>query len=345
MKLLVTAQVLDQSDPVLGFFHEWIKEIAGRVDHVEVICLKVGSHDLPENVQVHSLGKEMGARSQLSYACQYVYLVWKLRGEYDRVFIHMNQEYILVAGWLLKLLGKPIYLWRNHYAGSWLTDVAAAFCTKVFCTSKHSYTARYDKTVRMPVGVDTERFYIDSATPPTPHSILFLSRMSPSKQPDLFIETLGILSAKGIPFKASVYGSPLPPDEAYYESLIARAETLKIHDRVHFYASVTHEKAAEIFRAHEVFVNCSPSGMFDKTLFEAALSGAMVLAASKDFGEETDMANVYEQGNSADLVARLEAALTLAPAERVARSQILQKAGLRNSLTVLATTLVQEMNT
>ena len=70
----------------------------------------------------------------------------------------MNQEYVLIAGWLWKLLGKRTYLWRNHYAGSWLTDVAAVFCTKVFCTSKHSYTVKYKKTVLMPVGVDTERF-------------------------------------------------------------------------------------------------------------------------------------------------------------------------------------------
>jgi hypothetical protein len=158
MKLLVVTQTVDSTDPVLGFFHGWILALAQRVESVEVICLFEGEHELPANVRVHSLGKEKEKQSPIVYATRFFALAWNLRDQYDRVFVHMNQEYLLIAGWLWALLRKPAYLWRNHYAGSWLTDCAALFCTKVFCTSKHSYTATYKKTKLMPVGVDLERF-------------------------------------------------------------------------------------------------------------------------------------------------------------------------------------------
>lgn len=159
MKLLIVAQVLDTEDPVLGFFHDWVHRLAHRIEHIEVICLREGKHELPQNVRVQSLGKERGRQSRITYAMRFLSYTWKLRGRYDAVFVHMNQEYVLLAGFWWLLLGKPVYLWRNHAQGSYLTDLAALFCRKVFCTSAHSYTAKYRKTVRMPVGVDTARFY------------------------------------------------------------------------------------------------------------------------------------------------------------------------------------------
>ena len=290
MKLLIVTQAVDRSDPVLGFFHEWIRALATRFERIEVICLKEGEHDLPANVAVHSLGKERGSRGRLAYALRFLALSWKLRREYDAAFVHMNQEYLLLAGPLWKLLRKPAYLWRNHYAGNFLTDLAASFCTKVFCTSMHSHTAKYRKTRLMPVGVDLARFGGAASVRREPRSILFFARMAPSKRPDMFLDALGILLARGVSFVASLYGSPLPEDQAYYDSLKARAESLGLHDRVRFHPGVPNAEAPRVFSVHEIFVNCSPSGMFDKTIFEAAASGCVVLAMSDDFavkaGEE-----------------------------------------------------------
>ena len=58
MRLLIVTQVVDQNDSVLGFFHRWIEEFAKNCEKVHVICLKESVHNLPENVAVHSLGKE-----------------------------------------------------------------------------------------------------------------------------------------------------------------------------------------------------------------------------------------------------------------------------------------------
>ena len=284
MRILFVTQALDLDEPVLSTYHNWVSALAERVDHIEAVCLKEGRHALPENVRIHSLGKENGRQSSVRYTLRFLMLSWKLRNEYDLVFVHMNQEYVLISGWLWKLLGKRVYLWRNHYAGSFLTDSAAAFCTTIFCTSKHSYTARYRKTLLMPVGVDTERFAMPSGVTRTPRSILFFSRMSPSKRPEILLEALALLKEKGVSFTASFYGSPLPEDAAYYEGLKHNADEAGLSDQVSFFPGVVNEAAPSVFQAHEIFVNCSKSGMFDKMLFEAAASGCMVLAVSEDFG-------------------------------------------------------------
>lgn len=307
MRLLVVTQTLDTEDPVLGFFHAWVAALATRFERIIVICLKEGRHALPANVRVYSLGKEKartrggwrGART-FRYARRFIALAWRMRHDYDAVFVHMNQEYILLAGWLWKLAGTPVYLWRNHFAGSWITDLAAALCTAVFCTSKHSYTARYAKTEIMPVGVDTSRFTPDPRALRAPRSILFLARMAPSKRPELLLDALALLDESGTNFTADFVGSPAPQDRAYYGALAKRASETA-NGRVRFLPGVPNRQTPALYRTHEVFVNTSPSGMLDKTIFEALASGAVVLAASEDYAELAGSAYTFD---SAETLAR-----------------------------------------
>lgn len=336
MRLLVITQEVDTESKTLGFFHEWIRSLAPHYESIEVICLKEGKHTLPENVHVHSLGKEKGRVPGFVYALRFKLLAWKLRRKYDAVFVHMNQEYVLVGGLMWKFLDKPVYMWRNHYAGSWLTDIAAVFCTKVFCTSTYSYTAKYSKKVLMPVGIDVGNFHPNENSVRAPRSILFLARIAPSKHPDILIEALGMLLERNVSFTASIYGSPLPQDARYYESIQLRARQLGLKDRVRFHPGIPNTATPEIYRTHSIFVNCSRSGMFDKTIFEAAACGADVLAASEDWRQlaghdhwfslsASELANALERRLAADSGVDLI---------DIARTQ---------SLDTLAERLVQEM--
>ena len=345
MKLLVVTQAIDTEDPVLGFFARWIEECSKRFEHVEVICLKEGKHALPPNVRVHSLGKERGSVSRVTYVFRFLCLAWKLRSQYDAVFVHMNQEYILICGWLWKLMGKNIYLWRNHYAGSWSTDLAAFFCTKVFCTSKHSYTAKYKKTVLMPVGVDVERFSTATQTVRKPHSILYLARISPSKRPEVLIDALARLAKNKINFSASFYGSPLMEDETYYRSLKEKVRLLGLSDLISFHTGIPNTQTPEVYQMHEIFVNLSPSGMLDKTMFEAIASGCIPLFASADMAEIIGFEFAYADGDENDLAKHLASMLALSEDERHARVHELQVKALgAHTLPVLGTRLAEEMN-
>lgn len=341
MRLLIVTQSLDRQDPVLGFFHQWVAALAARTEQVTVICLRAGDHALPENVGVYSLGKERGRAPAWRYALRFLRLAWRLRERYDAAFVHMNEEYVLLAGAAWRLAGKRVYLWRNHYAGSWRTHLAAALSTKVFCTSKFSYTARFAKTVLMPVGVDTRRFMRDGAAPPAPRTILFLARMAPSKRPDLVIDALGPLLARGVSFTAAFVGSPLPDHVRYYESLAAQAERAGLHDRVRFLPGIPNDRTPELYAAHEYFVNASPSGMFDKTLFEAAASGALVLAASEDFRDAAGDDHWF--ADAATLADRLAALMAESETQRARRRDRLRALALEESLETLADRLMMAL--
>ena len=281
MKLLICTQAVDTTDPVLGFFHDWVAEFAKHCDEVVVICLREGEHNLPKNVRVLSLGKERTAnhaqtgrsRARIAYLRRFYRYVWRERRNYDAVFVHMNQEYVLLGGLLWNAWGKRVYMWRNHSAGSLGTDIAALLCKNIFCTSKHSYTAKYRKTILMPVGIDTDVFNADNTQRRAPHSILFLSRMAPVKRPDILLGALAELNHKGISFAASFYGDPTYSDRPYYESLKQKSAGSDLNEQVFFKLGIPNRQTPAVYRAHELFVNCSPSGLYDKTIFEAAACG------------------------------------------------------------------------
>ncbi|HWB33730.1 MAG TPA: glycosyltransferase [Candidatus Paceibacterota bacterium] len=338
MKLLICTQVVDRNDPYLGFFHAWVEEFSKHFEQITVICLKEGAHALPQNVRIMSLGKEKNT-SRPTRLWRLVRYAIACRSDYDAVFVHMNQEYILAAGWLWKLFGKRIYMWRNHYAGSLLTDIAALFCTHVFCTSRFSYTAKYRKTELMPTGVDTA-LYRDMSAGRTPRSILFYARMSPSKRPDMLVEALGILRQKGLAFSADIYGTPLPKDEEFLQMLKRRVDELRLADAVKFYLGTAPAEGPAIFSAHEIFVNLGASGMYDKTLFEAAACGCLVLAASRDWAQRVGGAPVTDERS---LAAALEKELSLSETEREEQKAALRRAAQENSLSSLGGRLASAM--
>ena len=199
MRLLIVTQKVDKNDPILGFFHRWIIEFAKHFESIVVICLEKGAYELPSNVKVLSLGKE-NRKSRIQYILRFYKYIWQERKNYDVVFVHMNQEYLIMGGGIWRLIGKKVTMWRNHYAGSFLTDFASFFCNKIFCTSRFSYTARYKKTVLMPVGVDLENFKPKTEIARGKRSILFLARFSPSKRPEFLVEALKKITDQGIEY-------------------------------------------------------------------------------------------------------------------------------------------------
>lgn len=343
MRLLITTQAMDRDDPVLGFFVGWVAELAKRYESIEVLCLKEGEHELPANVSVHSLGKE-GGSSRFKYVWRFYRSVFVLRHRYGAVFVHMNQEYVLLGGIFWRLMGKRVYLWRNHWAGSVMTDIAAALSTKVFCTSRHSYTAKYKKTVVMPIGIDTTLFKPVAGITRVPHSVLFLARMAPSKRPDVLFEALRLLQTRGIVYSASFVGSPLPADEEYYQGMRIEVEKRGMQEMVKFVPGIANNETPRVYSAHEVSVNLSRSGMYDKTIPEAAACGALVLASSDDYAAEADARLTFKDGDAADLARKLEALLMLAENERDALTQALRAFAEKNSLTTLGERLAQELS-
>ncbi|MEO8637392.1 MAG: glycosyltransferase family 4 protein [Candidatus Taylorbacteria bacterium] len=315
MNLLILAQKVDLDDSVFSFFHRWIAELAKHFEQVIVICLYEGRHSLPPNVRVLSLGKE-SFPSRIKYIRKFYRYIWRERAHYDRVFIHQNQEYSILGGPLFKMWGKKIFMWRNHYAGSIMTDIAAFFCNKVFCTSKYSYTAKYKKTVLMPVGVDTDYFKPDPKVSRIPRSILSLGRISPSKRIHLFVEAIGLLGKQGIQFTASIYGDALAKDVQYLENLKTRVKELGLDDSVTLHAGIPNNEAPEVFSRYDIFVNLSISGMLDKTIFEAMACETVALTCNMDLALQLDPEHIFIENDTEDLTRQLSRFLTLSHFDR-----------------------------
>ena len=325
MKLLIITQKVDRNDPILGFFHQWLLEFAHRADKIAVICLGRGEVNLPANVQVFSLGKEK-TRSRLRYVLNFYHYLWRLRGEYDTVFVHMNQEYVLLAGWWWRLSGKKILFWRNHHAGNLLTNLAVIFCHKIFCTSRYSYTAKFKKNVLMPVGINLNIFNPGGERNDFyKGKILFLARLAPVKKPEILISALKKLVKEGVNFEASFYGDFLPVDRTWAEILKKDIADSDLSDRLTFYLGISNDQTPKVYRGHEIFVNLSSSGMYDKTIFEAMACGCLVLACNRNLIGEIDERFIFEEDNVGDLAEKIKNLLRLSSEEKKILGEDLKK--------------------
>lgn len=366
MRLLVITQVMERKDSSLGFFVRWVEELSKRVDTVQVICLKRGEYDpyaelekgtmlrraqtALDRVAVHSIGKEdaVGSGSQLinqlRYILRFYRLLFRLRGTYDAVFVHMNEEYVLLAGPIWRMLRIPVFMWRNHYQGTWRTDIAAGFASKVFCTSQYSYTAKYKKTALMPVGVDISSLNANIPVSRKAHSILFLARFDRSKKPHLLVQALAELKKKGFTFTATFAGGPSDSAGTYVDEVKRLANELDVEVECTFVGAVPNTETYRYFRSHEIFVNCAGSGMLDKTIFEAAAAGCLVAASSLDIAKHVDASSIFKENDKDDLVRVLSGFLESSPEALVTLRGQFNDLVRQNTLAVLADRIVLEIS-
>jgi glycosyltransferase involved in cell wall biosynthesis len=260
MKLLIVTQAVDSADPVLGFFVRWIEEFAKNTEHVEVICLREGTHALPTNVHVHSLGKERGTASRATYARRFISLIRKLRHNYDAVFVHMNPEYVVLGGPLWRLWGKRIALWYTHKSVDAKLRAATLLADVVFTASKESFRLSSKKVRVMGHGIDTGFFFPDASVA-RGNWLLSVGRLTKSKRHDLAIRQA---AQEGKELRIAGEG----PERVNLE---ARARALNAN--VHFLGGLTQTALRDEYRTASLFIHTSETGSLDKVVLEALACG------------------------------------------------------------------------
>lgn len=319
MKLLIVTQVVDTEDPILGFFVRWIEEFAKQTEQVEVICLREGTHALPPNVRVHSLGKERGAASRAAYARRFLSLTWTLRNEYDTVFVHMNPEYVVLGGLLWRMWRKRIALWYTHKSVNLKLRVAVACAHTVFTASKESFRLRTDKLQVTGHGIDTDFFSPDPSAV-REHWVLSAGRLTPSKRHDLIIRAVARAG-----WKLRIAGEG--PERKKLEAL---AQTLGI--RVRFLGGLSQTQLRDAYRKAAVFVHTSETGSLDKTVLEALATDTPVITTSDAYRVFPVLATEATQEAIAEALAQ--------PQENDRRAQIIQE---RHSLRHLIRAIVDAL--
>jgi len=343
MKLLIVTQKVDSTDPILGFFHRWIVEFAKHAEKVTVICLEEGIHQLPSNVSVYSLGKEKG-NSKLQFIVRFYSLIFSLRNDYDSVFVHMNQIYVVLGGLLWRLWNKKILFWRNHAKGSFATRIAAALSNRIFYTSPQSYTARFSRSKRMPVGIDADFFSSDSVFLKR-NSILFLGRFSQVKNTQMFVDALTILDEFALDFCADIIGSAVTIQDQKYEEDVKRSSSYLFEKkRIWFQSSISYEATSDVYRKYWLYVNLTPDGSLDKTILEAMASGIPVLILNSAFHGNIPEICELQRGDPSYIAERIKILLSLSGEERETLGNTLRQYVERHhSLKYLGNVIAQEV--
>lgn len=316
-KILIVTQSIDKKNLALGFFHNWVKEFSNKFENIVVVCLEKGDYDLPSNVKVISLGKEnanfqFSIFNKVKYIWNFYKIIWQERKNYTSVFVHMNQEYVILAGLWWKMAGKKIGFWYNHTYGSIFTKFAMFLSDIVFHTSPFAFTANTEKSIKMPAGIDTEKFKKNIHILPVKNSILYIGRIAPVKDLMTLIEAALILEKKGLDFNLNIYGESLEKDHDYKQKVLNLAKSLIEKGKVKFCGSVVNSETPDLYSSREVFVNLTPRGNFDKTVLESMACESMPTVSSEAFSDIIPK-YIFAEKDAGDLAEKIEFVFSMSP--------------------------------
>lgn len=286
LKLLILTQKVDINDDVLGFFHGWIAEFARHCELITVICLYKGEYNLPDNVKVLSLGKETG-ESKIKYLINFYKYIWQERNNYNAVFVHMNQVYVVLGGVFWRLTGKKINLWYNHRKTSWTLKLSARLSNKIFTSTRESFTVKSKKINAVGHAIDIEKFNKNiNLKSGGIFKIVYVGRISRIKNQRLLIEAADILvnQNKLNNIKIDFIGGAIyPDDEVYLEQLQEIVNQKKLTQYVNFSGSLPFKEIEKIYSQADLSINLCPTGGMDKTVLESMASSLPVLVLNKSF--------------------------------------------------------------
>jgi len=321
MKLLFITQKIDRDDDILGVYHEWAREIRRSFDKLSIICLYKGRSELPRDIEVFSLGKEK-QKSRIIYAINFYRYIWVMRNEYNAVFVHMNPVYVLLGWPLWKAMRKKVYMWYAHPAWNWQVRTAYALSDKVVTSVPEAFYKKGGKVVAIGQGIDTKLFKNAGFNTGTKSGILYLGRISPSKNIHILIEALRELKESGVLFRFYLVGSPpqMPGAAEYGRKIKGMITDYDMADASELRGAVPYGETVNWYNKSEVFVNLSPIGHFDKTVLEAMALGCITLASNDAyyniFPQDLHGLLIFKQGDADDLARKLQKVLELPDARK-----------------------------
>ena len=223
MRLLLFNLAMDADDPILGFATHWVSALAKRVESIHVITMRAGRMDLPDNVQVWSVGKEKGYSEPHRAAEFYRLLFQVLRAErIDACFSHMMPLFTVLSAPLLKIRGIPIVTWYAHLSVTRILKAAHWLSDKMIASVPTAYPYKHDKLIAIGQGIDTKLFSPneESVVEPCP-LILCVGRLSPVKDHLTLLRAAWLLrQGSNQHFRIVLVGGPAASrDEAYVRLL------------------------------------------------------------------------------------------------------------------------------
>ncbi len=273
-RLLVTIQAVDLDDSLHGFFHHWLEQAADHYAHILVLGLRVGRVDLPKNVEVQAL-RPASSHSKLRAFWTLLSVSWRRRRDYDAVFVRGDAIYVVLMGWLWRLLRKPIVFWYAHWTVTrlvlWANQFANTIVTSVRAACNHPKL----HPVCIGQAIPDTKFTLPTPWPPVrPLSVLIFGRIQAIKHVKEAIEAFqkSTLSQQAT---LTIIGPRIEPE--YFQAL---QEATKKDARIMWGPDgLPYEQVAGEFQSYDVMINAYPASL-DKTIIEGMMSGQIVIAAT-----------------------------------------------------------------
>ena len=303
MNLLVFNLATDADDPLLSFASQWLNRLAAFYERIDVITMRAGRRITPENVYVHSVGKEKGY-GELRRALEFYRLLSGLRRErpYAACFAHMMPLFAVMGAPLL--IDVPITLWYAHRQAHLILRVATAVSRRTVSAVEASFPLKTPKLRVIGHGIDTDFFAPELALTQAVEgdstgdggqnlrrtkTIVQVARLMPIKHQATLIRALA-----DVPDAQAVFVGDVPPDvdPAYRRELEALARELGVADRVTFTGNLPPEGVRVWDRRAAIAVNLSPLGLFDKAALEGMAVGVPTMVSSAAFDDVVEDARL-----------------------------------------------------
>ncbi len=229
-RLLLFNLVTDVKHPILGFTTQWIRELAARVETLDVITMRAGEIDVPSNVRVHSVGAELGWSEPRRVLEFYRHLFRILRTQrIDGCFSHMIQIFSVLAGPVLRAKGIPLVTWYAHPQPSMTLRLAHSFSNGMVTSLPGAYPGRKNKLSVIGQGIDTARFTPAAVPAAEDDLILCAGRISRVKNHATLLRALVLLPRR---VRVVILGATAgAEDEACAAGLRALAAELHLWER------------------------------------------------------------------------------------------------------------------
>jgi glycosyltransferase involved in cell wall biosynthesis len=345
-RLLLFNLVTDVKHPILGFTTQWIRELAARVEHIHVITMQAGEISVPDNVTVHSVGKERGYSEPRRVLEFYRHLFRILRAQrIDGCFSHMMPVFSALGGPILRACRIPLVTWYAHPNLTFWVRLAHFFSNRMVTSLPHAYPYRKDKLSVIGQGIDTALFAPSPTAVASDELVLCAGRISRVKNHPTLLRAAAFLR---IPFRLVILGATAgTDDEIYARELKQLASELGLEDSVTFARPVPRGELPEHYRRCAVHVNLTPAGFGDKVAWEAMSCGRPCLVANDDFREtlgEHAGELLFRGGDAIGLAQKLAALLAKSSTERAAIGADLRaQVELLHSLPRLAERILAEL--
>ena len=291
MNLLWINQKTDLDDSGLGVAIDWISNFAGKFDKIYVITHEAGRLPKIDNVEIVSVGKELGY-SKFRRAWELYRHSWRILNDHKihGCFVHMVPIFGVMLAPLLRLKGIPVLQWYTHKHTSLILRLICYFANHILTASHESVSLKSPKILVTGHGIDIDLFRPENTKNKDIKSlrkakkIITVGRISPVKKLDVLISIARELRQNGLAFELSIIGEARGNQgEAYLTALKRKVKENNLEQFVHFVGSIPRRELPNWYQNADFFINLCVTGGLDKAVMEAMCCYTPILTSNTTF--------------------------------------------------------------